>query len=360
MADWTLLFPALTGFGLAIQGAASGVLATHLGRGLAGVYTIGSSSLLGLLFFLLHLTFTTPSPSLSAGLATAPWWSYLGGLCAAFFVVCMTVLIRRLGAGPFFVVAVLFQLATGAAMDHGGWFGLDRVAVGPARGAGLAVAAVGVVLVTIEIGPRRWREAPGAEKRLEAVVVVGEGKEAAKMPPPSPTVSMGSEESAVVDHPAPSDTPRRRMDPAIVFPAIAGILSSFQSGMNGALGKTGYGPAFATLISLVVCLVGMVAFMVVDTLLTREKATFKSWRAVPVFAWTSGLLGCVYVLCVTFLTPRLGAAALIGVNVACNVAGAAVLDHFGWMGMEKRRCTVARGVGLVMVVAGVGVMTGMK
>ncbi|KAI8844969.1 hypothetical protein BC829DRAFT_399869 [Chytridium lagenaria] len=51
-ADWTLIFPAVTGLALTLQGAASGHLTAALGRGISGVWTVSTSCVIGLIVWL--------------------------------------------------------------------------------------------------------------------------------------------------------------------------------------------------------------------------------------------------------------------------------------------------------------------
>ncbi|KAJ3088418.1 hypothetical protein HDU96_004122, partial [Phlyctochytrium bullatum] len=308
-ADWTLLFPAITGLFITLQGGASGLLATHLGRGPATVWTIETSSLAALLAWLIathgaqHLDFASAR-------AEAPWWAYLGGPLGAFYVVSMTSLIRRLGGAVFFLVTVVVQLATSTVMDHEGWFELKRVPATAGRVGGVVVAGVGVALVTVGAAwaeRRGWGGWWGVTRQVQRVdeevavsttglVAVVEEPRATKKAGPDVNASTPKTDEMVVvvatapstliedskrpvptplpaappatPSPAPDATPKSPaaglLDPAIVFPALSGMFLSFQSGMNGRLGRTAYGGFFATVVSLLTANVCMVTFMVVD------------------------------------------------------------------------------------------------
>ncbi|KAI8844966.1 hypothetical protein BC829DRAFT_281713 [Chytridium lagenaria] len=157
--------------------------------------------------------------------------------------------------------------------------------------------------------------------------------------------------------PAPVSATKGLADPAIAIAAISGVCISFQTGMNGAMGKTSYGPSFATLYSLITANVAMILFMLFDAYVLRHPIDVSKYKQVPWFGWLSGCLGFTYVMCVTFLTLRLGAANLLGVNVAMQVVSAMVFDHFGWMGFTVRKLTFVRGAGAVLVVGGVIMIT---
>jgi transporter family-2 protein len=58
-----------------------------------------------------------------AELSRAPWWSYLGGLIVAFYVLTITFLVPRIGVGTAIALIVTGQIMAALAIDH---FGLLR------------------------------------------------------------------------------------------------------------------------------------------------------------------------------------------------------------------------------------------
>jgi transporter family-2 protein len=86
-----------------------------------------------------------PMPTF-ASLRAAPWWSYVGGLIVAFYVLTITFLAPRLGVGTAISLIVTGQIAAALTIDH---FGLLRSPVFPltsARLVGAALMAAGVFL----------------------------------------------------------------------------------------------------------------------------------------------------------------------------------------------------------------------
>jgi bacterial/archaeal transporter family-2 protein len=78
-----------------------------------------------------------------------------------------------------------------------------------------------------------------------------------------------------------------------------------------------------------------------------------SWRQVPWFAFTAGLLGLVIVGTVGYVVPRLGLAAGFTIIVTAQFAAAALIDHFGWFGAAVRPVDLPRLVGLGFLLVGV-------
>ena len=86
-----------------------------------------------------------PMPTV-ASLRAAPWWSYVGGLIVAFYVLTITFLAPRLGVGTAISLIVTGQIAAALTIDH---FGLLRSPVFPltsARLVGAVLMAAGVFL----------------------------------------------------------------------------------------------------------------------------------------------------------------------------------------------------------------------
>lgn len=74
-------------------------------------------------------------------------WMFSGGLLGAAFVLVNALNAPVLGTSLAVSVVLLGQVAVGLAMDHGGWLGVPRTRVTPARIASAAVVLLGVALV---------------------------------------------------------------------------------------------------------------------------------------------------------------------------------------------------------------------
>ena len=73
----------------------------------------------------------------------------------------------------------------------------------------------------------------------------------------------------------------------------------------------------------------------------------------PWWYWVGGGgMGVVVVLTITVVTPRIGAAATIGLLIAGQLAMGVLIDRYGWFGVERVPLTWTRGVGVLLL--GVG------
>jgi transporter family-2 protein len=145
-----LVLGVLAGAALPVQGAVNALLRRELGEPLAvGLvsFVVASATILAALLVLLALR-RTPVPRL-AGLRTVPWWGWLGGACAAAYVVATFLLIPRVGAAATVAFTVTGQQLASAAVDHFGLFRLPRRPLTATRGGGLALLVGSSLLVQL-------------------------------------------------------------------------------------------------------------------------------------------------------------------------------------------------------------------
>ena len=133
----------------------------------------------------------------------------------------------------------------------------------------------------------------------------------------------------------------------VALALFIGVLLPLQALINASLGRQTFGPVFASLASFTVGTLVLLAWW----LLTRPVFVPAALAKVPWWAWNGGVIGAVLVASTTVLVPRLGAASLICLVVAGQLAGSMVLDHFGVL-HARQPVDAVRVVGLLLVVAG--------
>ena len=77
------------------------------------------------------------------------------------------------------------------------------------------------------------------------------------------------------------------------------------------------------------------------------------WRSVPWYAFGTGIFGLVVIGAISYMIPRVGAAAAVTTLVAGQLLISAALDHFGWLGATERTLDAPRLFGLAVVFVGV-------
>ncbi len=87
--------------------------------------------------------------------------------------------------------------------------------------------------------------------------------------------------------------------------------------------------------------------------------TARATGAMPAFnvpaGWlfvAGGALGCIYVTASVLLTPRIGAAAVMGLAVAGQLMAGLAADRIGFMGVAVREITAGRIAGAVLLLTG--------
>ena len=100
--------------------------------------------------------------------------------------------------------------------------------------------------------------------------------------------------------------------------------------------------AFSLLLATIVLLV-----------LRQSLAGFGDAVRSPWWYWVGGGgMGVVVVLTITIVTPRLGAAATIGLLIAGQLAMGVAIDRYGWFGVEQVALTWPRALGVLLLAAG--------
>jgi transporter family-2 protein len=136
--------------------------------------------------------------------------------------------------------------------------------------------------------------------------------------------------------------------PAILIAALIGTMLPLQGLVNARLGTNIGGPVAAAFVSFLVgtVLLGLYLVATRTSLMPRPGARF------PLWIWTGGALGAIYVACVTLLVPRLGTAAIICLAVFGQIVASLLLDHFGVL-QTPRPADLLRILGAALVLVGV-------
>lgn len=135
------------------------------------------------------------------------------------------------------------------------------------------------------------------------------------------------------------------------FALLAGIANAVQSGLNATLSKNLNQP-FAT--AIVVALTSATTLLAVGLISGRfALPSAGDIRAVPLWAWTGGVLGAVLILSQLYAAQQIGAAPYLGLLVTAGVVTSIVLDHFGWVGFAQHPVSLWRLLGGLLMVAGV-------
>lgn len=141
LAAWSLL----AGAGIPLIGVLNSGMARSLGN------PVSATAVMFAIACLVALGIALPVYGMAsfAGIGTAPPASYGAGLFIGFYALSATIVIPRFGAGNFIAFILVAQLATAAAIDQFGLFGLARHPAGALKLLGLLLILGGVALVQV-------------------------------------------------------------------------------------------------------------------------------------------------------------------------------------------------------------------
>ncbi|KAI8823590.1 uncharacterized protein EV422DRAFT_521578 [Fimicolochytrium jonesii] len=357
--DWTIILCILAGAILAPQAGMNGTLG-QLGRNkpFASLWSFTTGMVILIIYWLAE-SHGGKDTDFHATYTDAPWYAHMGGFGGAYYVVMIVYLAPRLGAGTIMSVSVTSQMAAALIFDHYGALGLERRQATAGRIVGLILSAIGVALIML--GNDFFRRKVAQDATITNTEVADERA--------LENSAQGKEQmqnEVVVNHPqvsGPSGPSGPRFDWTVILACLGGICLALQGAMNGKLGQYsggGYAAAFSFLEGWVI-----IALLFVYDLyfgpqtpkLEPRWSTREVFRTVPWWAWFGGVMGALYVLAVTVLIPRLGAATVLGTGVCALVISAVICDHFAWFGLPRTPASIARLVGVCILVAGVVMIT---
>jgi transporter family-2 protein len=129
---------------------------------------------------------------------------------------------------------------------------------------------------------------------------------------------------------------------------VAGMIIALQAPINAQLAHKLGSPVVAAAASFVA---GTVLLIAVALVTAQGHAI--DWRAPPWWMYVAGgFLGAGFVTITLLLTPRMGAAATMGLIVAGQLLAGLVLDRLGYFDLAVREMTAGRVGGAVLVVFG--------
>ncbi len=135
---------------------------------------------------------------------------------------------------------------------------------------------------------------------------------------------------------------------AAVLAAAAGFGGAVQIAVQGRLGdRVGSLEAVAT-----ASLVGAVIALTVLVLTRRSLQGVGDAFGAPKWMLLGGVMSALIILAITVAGPRIGLVATTALLIAAQFSLAAVVDRYGWFGVDRVALTWPRVLGLVLLFAG--------
>ena len=98
---------------------------------------------------------------------------------------------------------------------------------------------------------------------------------------------------------------------------------------------------------------GLMCMIVLAVVLRDPVPSTAVLARIPLWAWSGGIFGAIFIGLSIVVAHKLGAATLVALLVTGQMIAAIVLDHFGWLGMPQRPIDVYRVIGVGLLIGGV-------
>ena len=135
---------------------------------------------------------------------------------------------------------------------------------------------------------------------------------------------------------------------AVAVAAVVGGLVVTQAPLNSQLGRA-VGGLEASVVALGISFLALLMLSAV----TGGIGGLRRIGDAPLHvAIGGGLAGALYVGSIVWTVRALGAGGLTAVTIAGQLGVAIVIDHFGWLGVEKSPITVAKVSGVLLLAVG--------
>jgi bacterial/archaeal transporter family-2 protein len=135
---------------------------------------------------------------------------------------------------------------------------------------------------------------------------------------------------------------------AVAVAAVVGGVVVTQGPLNSQLGRT-VGGLEASVVALGVSFTSLLVLSVV----TGGIGGVRNIGDAPLHvAIGGGLAGAIFVASIVWTVRALGVGGLTAVTIAGQLGLAIVIDHFGWLGVEKSPITVAKVLGVALLAVG--------
>ncbi|MGQ0628106.1 MAG: DMT family transporter [Phycisphaerales bacterium] len=149
-----------------LQAGVNGALHRQLGHPLHATLTnfvVGA-----IVCTVLMLIMRVPLPS-AAALSSAPWWTWLGGICGVILVMGSVLSVGPLGFGGLVMGILVGQVACSLLLDRSGLLSDVIREVTPARLAGVGMVVIGVAVFQLAGPPRSASAIPPSSPTPEIV-----------------------------------------------------------------------------------------------------------------------------------------------------------------------------------------------
>jgi transporter family-2 protein len=136
----------------------------------------------------------------------------------------------------------------------------------------------------------------------------------------------------------------------IILMACGGLAVALQPSINARLAQK-VGGFESSLLSFAIGTLAMLAVVMIFGRGNLRSAGAANW-----WELTGGFLGAYFVTMTIIAVPRLGTAAVMAIVIAGQLVTGALLDQFGAFGLRQITLTPLRGIGILLLCLGAGLV----
>ena len=125
-----------------------------------------------------------------------------------------------------------------------------------------------------------------------------------------------------------------------------GVAAGMQAPFTGVMGQElgDVGSVFVTYVG------GAIVIAVIA--LISGRTGYGEWRSLPWYVFLAGPMGLVIIGALSYTVPRLGTSTATTLFILSWLIFSAIVDHFGWFGLEQRPLDLSRTAGIGALILG--------
>ena len=136
----------------------------------------------------------------------------------------------------------------------------------------------------------------------------------------------------------------------MILSIICGVASSVQIGLNATLSKNMGNDIWAAILALFIGAIGLAIYAAATQ---NMNVKWQSLPGIPLWVWTGGLLGAVFVAGSVIAAPRVGSTMFVGLILIGQMLASLLLDHYGWLGFQQSQINLSKILGMCLLIGGV-------
>lgn len=320
------LFGLAAGIGMPIQTSINAQLGRRAGSPFMGALL---NFIIGLGALLIITVIVERSLMIPIGeIISAPPWILLGGCFAVVFVTGNILLMPRIGSVQTAILPAMGQILMGTLIDTFGWFQSAQRAMSLSRILGVALVVSGVLLIVLT---KAGAAGPGASHAKAGGTPAKAGAARSEA---------GREGSG---------TGNAAIWLWRTFGVITGMCMASQTAVNSHLGLVVDSRLYASIINFTV---GTTLLVILNLLLLKTKKPWNREEKAPLWIWTGGLFGALFVVGNIITAQTVGTGMAVVILLTGLMIGGLLVDQFGMFRSKKRPVSVKEILGVALMVCG--------